>query len=321
MTGLQDRAGSNASPKPFNFQSVFYGSHASYVLDQAKGTQLLIPGPPYPGSGSKNEPGRAQDTAGQADLGVERYMGARSRSILTTASENVGIAYGKSGDVVGVIALVRQDGKAIEIGSLSVSAEEAAPGLYDLATSVLGSRWCLAPGEDIVFIPDTGSGGSTAGAALWVPNFVDGDHICFRQQLSTQKQEVLKVPAGKVWSVSPQLLFSSKGDPALASALGLLNMSPDEAEYVAFINPGDGDVEFADDGASGARYTPIELGGGGSPPAFYLPAGHTVSVQLSATNSDAANANTYFAAVVSEYNQADVTDEKFSTPTLITAAL
>lgn len=321
MTALQDRAGKNASPKPYWFENATYGSHRSYVISQSGGVQLLIPGPPAPGSGSKNLPPRAQNTEGQGDLENERYMGARSRAILTPLSENLGIAYGKSGRVVGDIVFVRPNGKAIKIGTLDVdpgASDFVSPGVYDIIgafgpPSPLGSLWCLAPGEDIVFVPNTGSAGSSAGETLWVPNFIDSDLICHRTLLTTAKQTVLEVPPGKAWFVPPAFLFeASEGPfPSITGAIGLLNLTPGPVDYSAYINPGNGDVLFASaETAAAAQFTQLALGG--LVENFFLPAGHQIKVALEDEASDV-----FFAAVVAEVNQAEEMDESFATPVVI----
>ena len=199
-TSLQNRAGKNASPKPFGSATVMYGPPKGYVLDQSLGTQLLIPGPPSPGSGSKNLPPRAQDTEGQFDLGVERYMGARTRSLMTQCP-SFGTVYGIVGagatGVGGDVVLVRPNGKAIVVGSIPLTGAAEASSAKD--SGALGPSMFLAPGEDLVFVPKT----SVSGTALFVPAFVDTDLIGLRIPLVATKQDVLVPPPGKVWYLAP----------------------------------------------------------------------------------------------------------------------
>lgn len=324
---LQQRAGKNADPKPYWFQKVAYGARTSYDLSQVGGAQLLIPGPAYPGSGSKNEPGRAQDTAGQADLGNERYMGARSRLATTPLADSFGTVYCTSGSLEGDVVLVRNDGKAIVIGTLGpVAAGASAPVLYTIPAPptppALGPAWCLSPGEDIVFVPNTGTGGSSDGTGVFLPSYYDTDLIAFRQLLTTSKQTVLTVPPGKVWhAIAGFGLEPTTGVPAAGHTLGLLNMNPADAAYTAYLNRGSGaDIPFsAGSIATAARFTSLALGGAGGPvfptEAFSIPAGHSLKLKLDADVSDV-----YFAAIMAEYNQAEEGDESFANPTIITPA-
>jgi hypothetical protein len=317
-TGLQDRAGKNAALKPFAGALAAYGSHRSYVLNQASGHQILIPGPPLPGSGSKNTPPRAQDTAGQSDLGQERYMGARSRIVLA-AGANFGNLFGITGDgtatgVAGDVVLVRSDGKAIKIGTIALTGvDEANPAEYD---GTIGSFFCLAPGEDIVFIPDATI--STTGTGLFVPNFIDGDLINHRTELTVQKQTCMLVPPGKCWYTPAGMddLAESSFVPLAAAyrSLGILNLDTAAHDVNVYINPGSGaDIRFAVVSCPGGAFTPIPLAAvGDGDNALFLPAGHSIKASLAVAGDDV-----LFCCVVAETNQAHIGDEEFAQASIV----
>jgi len=320
-TGLQDRAGKNAALKPFAGALAAYGTHRSYVLNQAGGHQILIPGPPLPGSGSKNTPPRAQDTAGQFDLGQERYMGARSRIVLAS-SANLGNLFGITGDggvtgIAGDVALVRPDGKAILIGSIApTGVDQANPAEYD---GSIGSYFCLAPGEDIVFIPDTTV--VLTGTGLFVPNFIDGDLINHRTELTVAKQTVMLVPPGKCWYTPAGVddLAESSFVPLAAAyrSFGILNLDAVGHNVNVYINPGSGaaDIRFAVVGCTAGVFTPIPLAavaGGEGDNALFLPAGHSIKASLATAGDDV-----LFCAVVAETNQAHIGDEEFENASVV----
>jgi len=319
MTGLTERAGKNAALKPFAGALAAYGTHKSYALDQSKGHQLLIPGPPLPGSGSKNKPPRAQDTEGQFDLGQERYMGARSR-IVIAAGANLGTLYGITGDaaatgIVGDVALVRPDGKAIKIGQIhATGVDQANPAEYNGA---VGSFLCLAPGEDIVFIPVTTA--TPTGTGLFVPNFIDGDLINHRVELTTKKDTCMLVPPGKCWYTPAGLDTPVESSFALAAAyrsFGILNLDTSSRDVDVYINPGNGsaDIRFAKALTCPAgTYTPIPLDqSGDGDNALFLPAGHSIKAALTEAADDV-----YFCCVVAETNQAHIGDEDFENATIV----
>jgi len=320
-TGLQDRAGKNAAHKPFAGANAAYGTHRSYLLNQAGGHQILIPGPPFPGSGSKNEPPRAQDTVGQFDLGQERYMGARSRMIMTQA-DNLGLLYGITpvaalAGIAGDVVLVRPNGKAIQIGVIDLTnVDQVNPAEY---SGAVGSFFCLAPGEDIVFIPDAAL--ATTGTGLFVPAFVDGDLINHRLELSTQKQIAMLTPPGKVWLTPPGV--DDPEDSSFAQGphrtLGILNLNAASQVVDVYINPGSGaDIRFT--GAAGltcpaGTFTPIPFSSAvpaDGDDALFLPAGHSIKAALRAAAADV-----FFCGVVMELNQAHIGDEAFAQASIV----
>jgi len=302
MTALEARAGKNASLKPHPFANVAYGTNESYRISQLGGLQLLIAGPPAPGSGGKNSPPRAQDTEGQFDLGVERYMGARSR-LLQPQTDVLGVLYGidmvGAAAVTGSVVLVRPNGKAIVIATMTVVAGASAV----TTGGLLPPGYCLAPGEDIVFIPLTTGMGSqaTEGHALFVPAFVDCDLISQRIPLTTANQSLLVPPPGKVWQLATS-------DTEGQYDMGILNLDTGvNHDYQAFINDGVGDVLFDDSVAVSGTFKALSAGNG-----FFLPAGHTLKAKLDVNGPDV-----LFYATVAEYNEAEVGDTQFATPTVV----
>jgi hypothetical protein len=303
MTALEVRAGSNASLKPVSQANIAYGTNKSYRLSQLGGPQILIAGPPLPGSGSKNKTPRAHSTEGQSDLGVEKSMGARSR-LVRSQSNTFGKLYGidmlGAAAVDGDILLVRPNGKAIVIGTMTVAAGDSAE-TVDSPTG-LPEGFCLAPGEDIVFVPDT-SAEPLQGHVLWIPNFVDTDLISHRFPLTASKATVLKTPPGKVWQLA------TSEEEAVCN-MGILNLDTAvDHPYTAYINDGISDVLYDTDTAIAGEFKQLSNGGSSG---FFLPAGHSLKIMLAAAGPDV-----LFYGTVSEYNQAEVGDEVFATPVIV----
>jgi hypothetical protein len=91
--------------------------------------------------------------------------------------------------------------------------------------------------------------------------------------------------------------------------MGILNLDPSVAahEYQAFVNDGISDVLFEDSAAGVGTFKAFSAESG-----FFLPAGHSLKVKL-----DVAGPDVFFYATVAEYNQAEVGDVQFATPTVV----
>jgi hypothetical protein len=239
-------------------------------------------------------------------------MGARSR-LISTQALNLGWAYAVDGaGINGDILFVRPNGKALKIGRVGVTPVDVQPAGLDTPL-VLPPVWCLAPGEDIVFRPQPTKDGLVAGTALYVPTFVDVDLINFRIPLDTSKQIVLQTPPGKVWQLPGNLNQTGIGVRLYPDyRMGILNLDAVGHDYKAYINDGISDVEFDSDVAAFTAFKLVT-----SPPlpdgGFLLPAGHSLKVQIT---SGSPLADTFFCATMAEYNQAEVEDETFATPTV-----
>lgn len=300
---LQSRAGKNAALKPHPFLNVSYGPREPVELTQGGGDQLLVAGPPLPGTGQSGA-GRAQDTAGQGDLGNERYMGARSRLLnaIQSAEAVIGMLYGIKGSVDGDVLFVLPNGQAYSIASLSIAAGSA----MGLPVSLLGSHlFALAPGENIIFRP---SGGTATDKALFVPGYVDCDVLNFHTALNDfTRTTVLEPPPGKVWQIP------SAAENGVLVGAGILNLDQDglalNHEYKLFISDGAQDIEFEDSSASSPALNPISNFGTGN--SIFLMGseeaggiGMSLKAQLDTTAVKVPD-SVLFCALVAEYNIGD----------------